>query len=83
MSRRDGCTEFDEVRVISLPQPITAAVNRLLREERGWQLLDVRITDKPSDGNAGVMVVYVLGHVALAPTPHDSPTDFSGVNDGS
>jgi hypothetical protein len=59
---------YDEIRVISLPPPQTAAVNRLLREEQGWTLLDVRVTQSltpPADGSPGgseTLVVYVLGH---------------------
>ncbi|MDO8187661.1 hypothetical protein Q5424_14065 [Conexibacter sp. JD483] len=50
---------LDEVRVIVLPPPQTAAVNRLLREERGWRLLEVKV----ADGAGGALqVVYVLGH---------------------
>jgi len=71
MRERTDATEFDEVRVISLPPPTTAAVNRLLREEHGWHLLDVRVTERPGGGDAstgGVMVVYVLGHEAAGAT---------------
>jgi hypothetical protein len=59
--------DFDELRVISLPPPQTAAVNRLLREEHGWVVLDVRVTERPG-GAAGceTVVVYVMGHRAAA-----------------
>lgn len=53
---------FDELRVITLPPPQTAAVNRLLREEDGWRLLDVRVTERRVDSGTEVLVVYVLGH---------------------
>ena len=51
--------EFDEVRAISLPPPQTAAVNRLLREESGWVLLDARVSQP---GSEEPMVVYVVAH---------------------
>ncbi|MDO8211984.1 hypothetical protein [Conexibacter sp. CPCC 206217] len=45
--------------MIVLPPPQTAAVNRLLREERGWRLLEVKV----AEGAGGALqVVYVLGH---------------------
>jgi hypothetical protein len=53
---------FDEVRVMTLPPPQTAAVNRLLREEEDWYLLDVRVTQHVAPEGAETMVVYVLGH---------------------
>lgn len=62
--------EFDEVRSIALPPPQTAAVNRLLREEEGWLLLDARVSEHPVAQDDGVgarhepMVVYVLAHRA-------------------
>lgn len=54
---------LDEVRVIELPPPQTAAVNRLLREETGWRLLETRVVERPGDDGARVSVVYVLGHL--------------------
>ena len=64
---------FDEIRVISLPPPQTAAVNRLLREETGWRLLEVRVTEGPSpEGQPVAVVVYVLGHL---PDGDGSPAD--------
>jgi hypothetical protein len=60
-------SDFDEVRVISLPPHQTAAVNRLLREEAGWSLLEVRVVEKTTDDGSDVwrpqsIVIYVLGH---------------------
>jgi hypothetical protein len=57
---------IDEVRVIVLRPPVTAAVNRLLREEQGWELLDVRLfADGEADpAGAEARVAYVLGHRA-------------------
>jgi hypothetical protein len=60
--RTDSDARFDEVRVITLPPPQTAAVNRLLREEQGWQLLDVRVTEQRDGSETETLVVYVLGH---------------------
>jgi hypothetical protein len=58
--------ELDEVRVITLPPPQTAAVNRLLREEKGWCVLDARVTERKVLGPQGLeteqLVVYVMGH---------------------
>jgi hypothetical protein len=56
--------DIDEVRVIVLPPPITAAVNRLLREETGWRLLEVRVFADGEADPAGsqARVAYVLGH---------------------
>jgi hypothetical protein len=53
---------YDEVRVITLPPPQTAAVNRLLREEEGWRLLEARVTERKVDDHAEPLVVYVLAH---------------------
>jgi hypothetical protein len=59
-----GGRALDEVRVITLPPPQTAAVNRLLREESGWKVLDVRVIERrTSEGGAEPWVVYVLGHM--------------------
>jgi hypothetical protein len=62
---------FDEVRVISLPPPQTAAVNRLLREEEGWRMLEVRVVERrlSADGAIEPYVVYVLGH---EPVPQEA-----------
>jgi hypothetical protein len=56
--------DIDEVRVLVLPPPLTAAVNRLLREEEGWRLLDVRLFADGEADPAGsqARVAYVLGH---------------------
>jgi hypothetical protein len=55
---------FDEVRVLALPTTTTAGVNRLLGEEVGWRILDVRVAENATV-NEGVKssVVYVLGHL--------------------
>lgn len=66
--KSDQCEELDEVRVISLPPPQTAAVNRLLREEQGWVLLDVRVGERVAYSSVGEpaqvepVVHYVMGH---------------------
>ncbi|MFN8232226.1 MAG: hypothetical protein U0V56_01665 [Actinomycetota bacterium] len=71
MTDLERLAAFDEIRVISLPPPITAAVNRLLQEEEGWRIVDARVTERrDSGGDIGAMVVYVLGHV-----PSDSKED--------
>jgi hypothetical protein len=63
----DG-SDFDEVRVISLPPPQTAAVNRLLREEEGWHLLEARVTERLVLAEVGAtprpepIVHYVMAH---------------------
>lgn len=61
-----GCQQFDEIRVITLPPPQTAAVNRLLREEEGWRLLEARVSERARAARSeglDTVVVYVLGHV--------------------
>lgn len=58
--------QFDEIRVISLPPNQTAAVNRLLREEDGWRILDARVTQDLGPDRADTLVVYVLGHAEIA-----------------
>jgi hypothetical protein len=62
--------DLDEVRAITLPPPQTGAVNRLLREEAGWVLLEVRVTDRGGDAG-GPTVTYVLGHRRAADAPAD------------
>jgi hypothetical protein len=68
-SDRNG--QFDEIRVITLPPPQTAAVNRLLREEQGWRLIDARVTERSRlEGTSEMretLIVYVLGHIGSDP----------------
>lgn len=61
-ARELAALDLDEVRVIELPPPQTAAVNRLLREETGWRLLETRVVERPGEAGNRVSVVYVLGH---------------------
>lgn len=60
--RLEAGESLDEVRVITLPPPQTAAVNRLLREEEGWTLLEARVVERREAEATRVEVVYVLGH---------------------
>lgn len=59
--------EFQEVRTLNLPPRQTGAVNRLLREEDGWKVLDVNTvqeTVRDPDTNELVhetRVIYVMG----------------------
>lgn len=53
---------LDEVRVIVLPPPQTAAVNRLLREESGWSLLETKVVERQAPDRTSIEVVYVMGH---------------------
>jgi hypothetical protein len=69
MTIRDlNSSDFDEVRVISLPPPQTAAVNKLLLEETGWVLVDARVTERLVVAEAGAtprpepIVHYVMAH---------------------
>lgn len=60
--------EFDEVRVIMLPPPDTAAVNRLLREESGWRFVEAQVTERRVIEDEGdpinkPVVIYILGHL--------------------
>lgn len=59
--------DFQEVRTLNLPPRQTAGVNRLLREEEGWRVLDVKVvqeTTQDPETNELVhetRVVYVMG----------------------
>lgn len=59
--------DYQEVRTLNLPPRQTAGVNRLLREEEGWHVLDAKVvqeTTQDPETNELVhetRVIYVMG----------------------